>query len=97
MTKTHALIAIGVEMAAGRIMTDDGDPRWDVISSMVYNSGSLPKGARGLTNAQAGVLARLEQGVPMWLDWPDLEDACVTPMRSAYLHRGVNIEGVTTS
>ena len=26
MTKTHALIAIGVEMAAGRIMTDDGYP-----------------------------------------------------------------------
>ena len=30
----------------------------------------------------------------MWLDWPGIEDACVTPMRSAY--RAVNIERVTT-
>ena len=72
----------------------DGYPSWDVISSMVYNSDSLPEGARGLTSAQAGVLARLGQGMPMWLDWPDLDDACVTPMRSAY--RAINIERVTT-
>ena len=30
----------------------------------------------------------------MWLDWSDLEDTCVTPMRSAY--RVVNIERVAT-
>ena len=63
------------------MVADGGYPSWDVISSMVYNSGSLPKGARGLTNAQAGVLARLGQGMPMWLDWSALEDAFVTPMR----------------
>ena len=94
MTKTHALIAMGVEMAAGRIMADDGYPSWDEIRSMAYNSGSLPPGARGLTSAQMGVLARLGQGMPMWLDWPGLEDACVTPMKSTY--RVVNIERVTT-
>ena len=49
MTKTHALIAIGVEMASGRIMADDGYPSRDEIRSMAYNSGSLPSGARGLT------------------------------------------------
>ena len=61
---------------------------------MVHTSDSLPEGARGLTDAQAGVLARLGQGMPLWLDWPDLEDAFVTPMRSAY--RVVDIETVTT-
>ena len=53
MTKTHALIAIGVEMAAGRIMTDDGYPSWDVISSMVHNSDSLPEG-RARTDGRTG-------------------------------------------
>ena len=44
MTKTHALIAIGVEMAAGRIMTDDGYPRSEEINSMAHTSDSLPEG-----------------------------------------------------
>ena len=94
MSKTHALIAIGVEMAAGRIVTDDGYPSLDEINSMVHTSDSLPEGAGGLTDAQAGVLDRLREGMPMWLDWPNLEDAFVTPMRSAY--RVVDIATVTT-
>ena len=94
ITKTHALIAIGVEMAAGRIMTDDGYPSLEVLNSMVHTFDSLPEGAGGLTDAQAGVLDRLREGMPMWLDWPDLEDAFVTPMRSAY--RVVDIATVTT-
>ena len=93
MTKSHALIAIGVEVAAGRIVTDDEWLSEAELDKIQNTSDSLPPGARGLTNAQCGVIGALPY-MPMWLDWPELENAFVTPLRSAY--RVVNIAQVTS-
>ena len=81
-----ALIALSVEIAAGRITTDDGLPSAAEVRHMTHGSKKLPSGAFGLTVAQAGVIEGLRAGHRMWLDWPELEDGSVVPLQSKYRH-----------
>ena len=81
-----ALIALSVEIAAGRITTDDGLPSAAEVRHMTHGSSRLPRGSFGLTVAQAEVIEGLRAGHRMWLDWPELEDCSVVPLRSKYRH-----------
>ena len=81
-----ALIALSVEIAAGRITTDDGLPSAAEVRHMTHGSSRLPRGSFGLTVAQAEVIEGLRAGHRMWLDWPELEDGSVVPLRSKYRH-----------
>ena len=80
------LIALSVEIAAGRITTDDGLPSAAEVRHMTHGSKRLPWGSFGLTVAQAEVIEGLRSGYRMWLDWPALEDRSVVPLRSKYRH-----------
>ena len=80
------LIALSVEIAAGRITTDDGLPSANEVRHMTHGSSRLPSGSFGLTVAQAEVIEGLRAGHRMWLDWPELEDSSVVPLRSKYRH-----------
>ena len=53
---------------------------------MTHGSSSLPRGSFGLTVAQAEVIEGLHAGHRMWLDWPELEDGSIVPLRSKYRH-----------
>ena len=80
------LIALSVEIAAGRITTDGGLPSAAEVRHMTHGSSRLPRGSFGLTVAQAEVIEGLRAGHRMWLDWPELEDRSVVPLRSKYRH-----------
>ena len=53
---------------------------------MTNGPSRLPRGSFGLTVAQAEVIEGLRAGHRMWLDWPELEDYSVVPLRSKYRH-----------
>ena len=80
------LIALSVEIAAGRITTEDGLPSAAEVRHMTHGSKRLPWGSFGLTVAQAEVIEGLRSGHRMWLDWPALEDRSVVPLHSKYRH-----------
>ena len=65
-----ALIALSVEIAAGRIATDGGLPSAAEVRHMTHGSSQLPRGSFGLTVAQAEVTEGPRAGHRMWLDWP---------------------------
>ena len=58
----NALIALSVEIAAGRIATDDGLPSAAEVRHMTHGSSRLPRGSFGLTVAQAEVIEGLRAG-----------------------------------
>ena len=82
----QGLIALSVEIAAGRITTDDGLPPATEVRHMRHGSSRLPRGSFGLTVAQAEVIEGLRAGHRMWLDWPELEDRSVVPLQSKHRH-----------
>ena len=84
MSRCQALIVIAVEIAAGRIVTDDGYPTPPELDGMREGSSTLPAEAKGLTAEQARVMVGLMTGGMLWLDWPKLEDGSVTPLESEY-------------
>ena len=57
-----ALIALSVEIAAGRITTDGGLPSAAEVRHMTHGSSRLPRGSFGLTVAQAEVIEGLRAG-----------------------------------
>ena len=78
------LIALTVEIAAGRLVTQDGLPSRAEVAVMTHGSGKLARGQFELTRAQ--------EGHALWLDWPALEMEEIGPLESAYRHVPIELE-----
>ena len=62
------MIALTVEIAAGRLATHDGLPSRAEVAAMTHGSGKLARGQFGLTRAQGDVVEGLRKGHALWLD-----------------------------
>ena len=65
-TKLQSWIVILVDIASGRMTTDDAIPDDQALQSMRHGSPALPPHVGGLTPEQCGVLAALRDGARMW-------------------------------
>ena len=83
-------IALTVEIAAGRITTDDGLPTTAEVRRLVHGSAGLPDGAFELLPEQADVIEEMWNGTQIWLEWPPLETEHTGPLESQY--RRVDLE-----
>ena len=86
------MIALTVEIAAGRLVTHDGLPSRAEVAAMTHGSGKLARGQFGLTRAQGGVVEGLREGHALWLDWPALETEEIGQLESAYRHVPIELE-----
>ena len=72
-TKLQAQIVILVDIATGRMTTDDAIPDDRTLPSMHHGSPALPPHVGRLSPEQCGVLAALRDGARMWRQWPERE------------------------
>ena len=82
-TKLQAWIVILVDIASGRMTTNDAIPDDRTLQSIRHGSPTLPAHVGGLTPEQCGVLAALRDGAQMWREWPETEHG-VPPCDSKY-------------
>ena len=60
-----------VDIATGRMTTDDAIPDDRTLQSMRHGTPALPPHVGGLSSEQCGVLAALRGGARMWRQWPE--------------------------
>ena len=82
-TKLQAWIVILVDIASGRMTTDDAIPDDATLLSMRHGSSTLPPHVGGLSDEQCEVLSAVREGASMWRDWPAREHG-VAPCDSRY-------------
>ena len=82
-TKLQAEIVILVEIASGRMTTDDAIPDDSTLQAMRHGSRALPDHVGGLSPEQCGVLAALRDGARMHREWP-VQEHGVAPCDSKY-------------
>ena len=82
-TKLQAEIVTLVEIATGRVTTDDAIPDDRTLQSLRHGSPALPPHVGGLSPEQCGVLSALRDGARMWRQWPEREHD-VAPCDSQY-------------
>ena len=80
-------IALAVEIAAGRITTDDDFPTVAKVRRLVHGSAGLPGGAFGLLPEQADVIEEMWNGAQMWLEWSPAETEHTEPLESQQYRR----------
>ena len=72
-----------VDIATGRMTTNDAIPDEWTLQSMRHAPPTLPPRVGGLSSGQCGVLAALRDGARMWRQWPEREHD-VPPCDSQY-------------
>ena len=82
-TRTQVEIVILVDIASGRMTTDDAIPDDRTLQSLRHGSPALPPDAGGLSPEQCGVLAAMCDGARTWRQWPERERG-VPPCDSQY-------------
>ena len=83
-------IVIMVDIACGRMTTDDAILSDERLQLLVHGSDALPSGAGGISSEQLEVLTEMRDGARMYRPWPEREYRDVTPTNSRY--RVVEIE-----
>ena len=65
-TRAQVEIVVLVDIASGRMTTDDAIPDDRTLQSLRHGSPALPPDAGGLSPEQCGVLAAMRDGARMW-------------------------------
>ena len=82
-TRAQVEIVILVDIASGRMTTDDAIPDDRTLQSLRHGSPALPPHVGGLSPEQCGVLAAMRDGARTWRQWPEREVG-VPPCDSQY-------------